>query len=133
MCPIRQPPTHPLQILLTLRILTNSHNKPLLFKPQQQPLNKLLIPRNLSRHINRKNKPRENSIQIRKNLLTYLLNFLLTNPRHPNQNQTPLIFFTFFRPNIYTIIYYIKTYISYNTRNTTKISAKHLYRINIIS
>ena len=93
MRPIRNPPPNPRQIISPLRILPNPHNQPLPFKTNKQPLHKLFIPRNFPCHINRKNKLRKNRIQIRQNLLRYLLHLLLRNPWHPNKNKIPLIFF----------------------------------------
>ena len=95
MRPTTKPPPHPPQINLPLRILQNPNHQPLLLKPQQQPLNKLLIPRNLPRNINRKNQPRKNPKQITKYLLRNFLNLSITNPRHNKTNNPPLILLTF--------------------------------------
>lgn len=91
---IRNPPTHPLQINLTLRILINPNHKPLLLQSQQQPLNKLLIPRQLPSNINRKNQPRKNTKQISQNLLRNPLNLNIRNNWHPITKQNPLKYFT---------------------------------------
>lgn len=98
MRPIRNPPSHSRQIINPITILRNPNNQTLLLQPQQQPLNKLLIPCQLSRNVHSKNQLRKHRIQIRKNLLRYPLYFLITNPRHPLPKTSPFIFF--FLPQI---------------------------------